>query len=233
MELNKIWIDGIPAILWGTPSDKMILAAHGSHSSKIDDCMWILAEKAIKRGYQVLSFDFPQHGERVYETNFIMPNECVKELMIMYRYAVQQSKKISLFGCSMGAYFELLAFADKEIDRVWFLSPVTDMERIIHNLMDYCQISEEEFKQKIFVRNDIEPLYFPYYEYVRSHPIKKWQHRTYILRGELDNMCEAAYVEDFVKRFGCELTVQENGEHWFHTKSQLEFFGSWLEKVWL
>ena len=66
MELNKIWIDGIPAILWGTPSDKMILAAHGSHSSKIDDCMWILAEKAIKRGYQVLSFDFPQHGERVY-----------------------------------------------------------------------------------------------------------------------------------------------------------------------
>ena len=47
MELNKIWIDGIPAILWGTPSDKMILAAHGSHSSKIDDCMWILAEKAI------------------------------------------------------------------------------------------------------------------------------------------------------------------------------------------
>ncbi|MCI8536034.1 MAG: hypothetical protein HFG68_10815 [Hungatella sp.] len=110
----------------------------------------------------------------------------------------------------MGAYFELLAFADKEIDRVWFLSPVTDMERIIHNLMDYCQISEEEFKQKIFVQNDIEPLYFPYYEYVRSHPIKKWQHRTYILRGELDTICEAAYVEDFVKHFGCELTVQEN-----------------------
>ena len=76
--------------------------------------------------------------------------------------------------------------------------------------MDYCQISEEEFKQKIFVQNDIEPLYFPYYEYVRSHPIKKWQHRTYILRGELDTICEAAYVEDFVKHFGCELTVQEN-----------------------
>ena len=59
----------------------------------------------------------------------------------------------------------------------------------IHNLMYYCQISEEEFKQKIFVQNDIEPLYFPYYEYVRSHPIKKWQHRTYILRGELDTIC--------------------------------------------
>lgn len=50
MNLNKIKISGIPAIIWGEPSDRIIIAAHGSHSSKIDDCMWILADEAIKKG---------------------------------------------------------------------------------------------------------------------------------------------------------------------------------------
>ena len=47
MEMKKIRVRGIPAILWGDPSDRLILAAHGSHSSKIDDCIWILAEEAV------------------------------------------------------------------------------------------------------------------------------------------------------------------------------------------
>lgn len=34
MNLSKIRIDGIPAILWGDPGGKIIIAAHGSHSSK-------------------------------------------------------------------------------------------------------------------------------------------------------------------------------------------------------
>lgn len=228
MELNKIKIDGIPALIWGEPSDKMIIAAHGSHSSKIDDCMWVLADEAIKKGYQVLSFDLPQHGERVYETDFIMPDECVRELKAMYAFAGEHADKISLFGCSMGAYFELLAFSDTPIDRAWFLSPVTDMERIIHNLMNYCGIDENQFKERVLVQNDIEPLYFPYYEYVLMHPITNWPHETYILRGEKDTLCEYPYVKKFADCFGCELTVQEGSEHWFHTDSELELFRLWI-----
>ena len=230
MNLNKIRIDGIPAIVWGEPSDKMIIAVHGSHSSKIDDCMWVLADEAIKQGYQVLSFDLPGHGERVYETDFIMPDECVRELTAMYVYAKEYAREISLFGCSMGAYFELLTFPDIDIDRVWLLSPITDMERIIHNLMSYCDIDEDQFKKRVVVQNDIEPLYFPYYEYVRNHPITNWPHKTYILRGENDTLSEYSYVKKFSDRFGCELTVQGGGEHWFHTESELEFFRLWIRK---
>ena len=36
MNVNKIRISGIPVILWGELGDKIIIAAHGSHSSKID-----------------------------------------------------------------------------------------------------------------------------------------------------------------------------------------------------
>ena len=230
MNLEKIRIDGIPAILWGEASDQWILAAHGSHSSKIDDCIWVLAEEATKQGYQVLSFDLPQHGERVYETDFIIPDECVRELKLLYAYAKERTQKVSLFGCSMGAYFQLLAFAEADIDRVWFLSPVTDMERIIHNLMAYCQVTEEELRKRVLIENEIEPLYYPYYEYVCSHPITKWPHQTCILRGEKDTMCEYPYVKQFADRFGCELTVQKDSEHWFHTEQELGFFRDWLQK---
>jgi hypothetical protein len=33
MNLDKLKIDGIPSILWGEPGGRMIIAAHGSHSS--------------------------------------------------------------------------------------------------------------------------------------------------------------------------------------------------------
>ena len=115
MNVSKIRIDGIPAVLWGEQSDKIIIAAHGRRSSKMDDCIRVLAEEATANGYQVLSFDLPQHGERVYETECIMPDECVRELKVMYSFAVNQHKTVSIFGCSMGAYFELLAFADSYV----------------------------------------------------------------------------------------------------------------------
>ena len=58
MNLDKIRINDIPAIIWGEPSDKMIIASHGSHSSKIDDCIWILAEEATKKAIRCSALIF-------------------------------------------------------------------------------------------------------------------------------------------------------------------------------
>ena len=227
MNINNIRIDGIPAVLWGDPCGRMIIAAHGRHSSKTDDCIRVLAEQATAKGYRVLSFDLPKHGERANESGLLMPDECVRELKTMYSFAVNRDDKVSVFGCSIGAYFELLAFADMEIECAWFLSPVTDMERLIRNIMEYCHISEKEFQEKVKVNNDIEPLYFPYYSYVKSHPITSWKHKTYILRGEKDTICDYGCVKDFADGFNCELTEQKGGEHWFHTQEQLRFLDRW------
>ena len=232
MILNKIKIRGIPAILWGEKSDRMLIAVHGSHSSKIDDCMWILAEEAVKRGYQMLSFDLPQHGERIYETRPCMAEECVKELGVILDYVRRQASAVSVFGCSMGAYFSLLAYADEPMEQAFFLSPVTDMGRIIHNIMRACGISEQELQARRIVENPMETLYWDYYVYVREHPIVRWPHPTYILRGEKDDLCEKAYVEAFAARYGCDLTEQPGGEHWFHTEGELDFFRRWLADKW-
>ena len=230
MEMKKIRVRGIPAILWGNPSDRLILAAHGSHSSKIDDCIWILAEEAVPIGFQILSFDLPQHGERVYETEPLMPGECVRELQILYAFARERAREISLFGCSMGAYFQLLAFPHTPVRQALFLSPVTDMERLIRNQMESCHITEEMLRRQQQIETGTEPLYYPYYDYVRRHPITLWPHETHLLRGEGDTLCEAAFVRDFAGRFGCSLTEQPGGEHWFHTPEELAFFRAWLRE---
>lgn len=130
-ELKKLRLGGIPALLWGG-ADRS--TDRSSRSSELDDCIWGLAGEAVKRGCQVLSFDLPQYGGRAGETDLLMPDECVRELHTMYAFGAEREQRISLFGCSMGACFGLPAFADADIERAWFLSPVTDMERIIHGL---------------------------------------------------------------------------------------------------
>ena len=64
MEKQYLWIEGIPAVLWGAASDKLFIAVHGDQSNKEDDVIAILAEEAANKGCQTLSFDLPEHGIR-------------------------------------------------------------------------------------------------------------------------------------------------------------------------
>ena len=232
MEVQKLKIGSVPAVLWGKDSSRIVVAVHGSHSSKIDDCIWVFAEEAAKRGWQTLSFDLPRHGERVYETKPCMVDVCVEELRAVMAFARERAETVSVFGCSMGAYFSLLAYAEEKLEKAFFLSPVTDMERVIRNIMHACNVSEEELRERQVVENPIETLYWDYYVYVKEHPVEKWTHQTEILRGETDTLCERDAVETFAARFGCGLEEQQGGEHWFHTESQLAYFREWLGRIW-
>ncbi len=62
---NSFKISNIPAVLWGDKSEKIFIAVHGNMSNKEDAVIQILAEEADRKGYQVLSFDLPEHGERI------------------------------------------------------------------------------------------------------------------------------------------------------------------------
>ncbi len=55
----------IPAILWGEHTGNLYIAVHGNMSNKADEPIVIFAEEAVKKGYQVLSFDLPEHGRTV------------------------------------------------------------------------------------------------------------------------------------------------------------------------
>jgi len=227
---QKLTIDGIPAIIWGENSPKVFIAVHGNMSNKSDEVIVILAEKASQLGYQVLSFDLPEHGERKNDPTPCKVQNCVKDLAAIMECAKTKWDEISLFACSMGAYFSLLAYKDDDLSQCLFLSPVVDMERIINNMMSWFSISAAQLQAEKEVATPIgQVLYWDYYCYVKEHPINSWNKPTAILYGSDDDLCEFDTVSNFAQQFNCELTVMEHGEHYFHTEEQLAFFSRWIE----
>ncbi len=225
-------IKGIPSILWGGALDKLIIAVHGNMSNKEDNVIKILAEEAAARGYSVLSFDLPEHGNRKNERYACSVQNCVHDLGIIMRHARSLSCNISLFACSMGAYFSLLAYDLEPLDQCLFLSPILDMERLIRNMMAWSGVTEERLEAEKEIPVSGGPaLSWEYYSFVKSHPIRSWGKPTAILYGSKDALTESDVVSGFCSKFGSKLTIMENGEHYFHTTEQLSFYRTWLQKA--
>ena len=91
----------------------------------------------MERGWQVLSFDLPDHGDRKGEnTAGKAKNRCtvfdgMRDLAIVLAYAKAKWRRLALFGCSIGAYFSLMAFQEETFEKCLFQSPVVDMPHLI------------------------------------------------------------------------------------------------------
>jgi alpha-beta hydrolase superfamily lysophospholipase len=221
----------IPAMLWGKQSENLLIAVHGNLSNKEDTVISMLAQKTIAKGYQVLSFDLPMHGERLDEKYACVPENCVNDLLSVYEYAKSFASNIYLFACSMGAYFSLLAYHNFDIKQSLFLSPIVNMERIIHNMMESFQVSEERLKVEHEIQLPIgQKLEWNYYYYVKENPISfEWKVPTAILYGSDDNLSEWEEISAFATRYQATVQVLEHGEHYFHTEQQLQVFDQWTD----
>jgi len=222
-------IEKIPAVLYGTESEKCFLFIHGKMGYKEE--AEAFAEIAGEKGWQVLSIDLPEHGERKAEADTFNPWNVVPELNIVLTYMQQQFTTLGLRANSIGAWFAMQSFSGSEFDKCLFVSPVLDMEKLIGNMMLWAAVSEERLKDEKLIPTEFgETLSWQYYEYVKAHPIKSWQCQTDILYADQDNMTSRDIVDDFVRRFDSSLTVMEDGEHWFHTPKQLDVLNRWVRE---
>ena len=233
MKIEKIKINNIPSIIWGEKSNRVFIAIHGNMSNKEDDVIKILAEKVISNGYQVLSFDLPEHGERKYDTNYLCKvQNCVKDLKQIIEYAKKKYVGINLWACSMGAYFSLLAYKDENIRNSLFLSPVVNMKVIIDNMMLWNNTTEKELEEKQEIKTDFgQTLYWDYYKYVKENPIVNKNKENINIYGSKNNIKKKSIIQEFSDKFKCKLSILENGEHYFHTKEQLNYYKKWLDKA--
>lgn len=233
MTTQNIKINSIPAVIYSDEkqdnnSGRLYLYIHGKMGFKEEAESF--AETVCPKGYRVLSIDLPDHGERKSESGFV-PWKIVPELKSVLEFAHEHCDSISLRAASIGAWFSLLAFADERFEKCLFLSPVTDMELLIKNMMTYANVTEEMLEQQKKIPTDMgETLDIEYYRYAQSHPITKWRSPTAILYGSNDILISREAVTDFARRFDCTLTTAENCEHWFHTKEQLDVLRAWEEK---
>ena len=123
------------------------------------------------------------------------------------------------------------ALHGKAVERAFFISPIADMERLITDMMSWANVTESELKEKQEIVTLFgETLSWKYLCYVRDNPIE-WKVSTDILYAENDNLTSRETVSDFANRTNASLTVMSGGEHWFHTKEQMNFLDKWLTKA--
>jgi len=226
MEKRNFQIHGIPAIIWGNTSNKLYLYLHGQGGNKEE--AEAFANIAGHYSWQVLSIDLPEHGERKNETNSFDPWHVVPELTSVIEYAKCQWVHISLLANSIGAWFSMLSFENEQLEKSLFVSPILDMRQLISNMILWANVSEKQLEQELIIPTSFgQTLSWEYLIYAQRHPITRWKVPTKILYGRNDTLTECHIVEKFARNFNCDLTIMENGEHWFHTPEQLDFFYSW------
>ena len=229
MKEKHIKVQEIPTVLYGDSSENLYLYIPGKMGCK--EVASRFAEIVCPKGYQVLSMDLPGHGERTGEMERFVPWEVVPELWAVYGLARQRWKKISLYANSIGAYFSLLAFREAKMEKSLFVSPILDMEKLIRDMMGWAGVTQEQLKEAGEILTAFgESLSWKYLTYAIGNRITKWNSPTAILYAGQDHLTARETVDNFAQRFGCTVTVMENGEHWFHTEEQLAVLDVWLQK---
>ena len=194
---------------------KIVLYVHGKNGSPAEAEFY----KPLFPSCDVVGLDYTAQT----------PWEAKKEFTEKLSSINSGKAKITLIANSIGAFFSMHAFCEKELEKAYFISPIVDMEELILNMMKYALVSEKTLQDKKIIPTAFgEDLSWDYLCFVRNHPVN-WKVPTAILYGENDNLTPFATIKDFADKTGASLTVMGGGEHWFHTKEQIKFLTEWIK----
>ena len=129
------------------------------------------------------------------------PWEAKSEFSQFFDFHSKEYDSVILIANSIGAFFSMNALAEKKISQALFISPIVNMEKLITDMMMWSN--------------------------VRECPIE-WRIPTCILYGEKDNLTSGETISEFSNRINADLTVMDDGEHWFHTDEQMKFLDDWI-----
>ena len=175
--------------------------------------------KFFNDDFDIIGFDYKSEN----------PWNAKSEFSDYFDSIIPEYNKTILIANSIGAYFSLISLADKKIEKAMLISPIVDMERLILDMMTRANISEEELSIKKEIETPFgETLSWEYLSYVRKNLIH-WNIPTEILYAEKDNMTSISTMTDFSKKINANITVMPGGEHWFHTKEQMDFLDNWIK----
>lgn len=208
------------------------------------DVFLIDTKKAVKRSVVLYvhgkggSADEAGHYRALFPNSFVCgldyrtdaPWETDKEIERAVEYLSEKYGNVILIANSIGAFYSMNSDICHLISRAFFISPMTDLEKLITDMMKWADVSEENLKKEKIIKTDFgEDLSWDYLCYVREHPIK-WTVPTDILYGTKDHLVSIETMKSFSTKINAGLTVMEDGEHWFHTEEQMAFLDEWIKK---
>ena len=174
--------------------------------------------KALFPGSEVIGLDY----------RTFTPWETGREIKQDIEALREKFNDVILVANSIGAFFSMNGGLDGLVKKAYFISPIVDMEKLITDMMDWANVTEDELeKQGVIPTSFGEDLSWKYLTYVRTHPIS-WNVPTRILYGSEDTMTSLKTIQEFAQKHQAVLTVMEKGEHWFHTDEQMKFLDDWI-----
>jgi pimeloyl-ACP methyl ester carboxylesterase len=221
MKTETLRIGGIPAVLYGENSDKIVLYLHGKHGRKEEAIA--LAPLLQEAGWQILAVDLPEHGERADDPNDLtssggrkkcFPWVVIPEWQAVVRWLKERSSHTVFCAVGMSAWFLMRTFRFEQFERCLFISPVVDMRLLIETKMAKAGITASDlgWKQSL-LDTDGEMIVWDFYAYASYQPISCWNTPTEILYARGDALQPEETMRKFADRFRCGLTIIE-GEHY-------------------
>ena len=194
-----------------------VVYIHGKGGSA-DEALYY--KKFFNDDYELLGFDYKSE----------LPWQADEEFQNYFDSIIPNYNEILLIANSIGAYFSMLSLSERPIKKALFVSPIVDMENIILHMMKRARISEEKLRLKKIINIQFgEPLSWEYLSFVRKNPIA-WNIPTGILYGKKDDMTSLETITNFANKIHADLTVFDEGEHWFHTEEQMDFLDTWFKR---
>ena len=87
------------------------------------------------------------------------PWEAKEEFPLLFDSICQNYKYVEIIANSIGAFFAMNSLSEKKIERAYFISPVVNMERLIGNMMQWANVTEEELQKKKEIEPALERLF--------------------------------------------------------------------------
>lgn len=158
------------------------------------------------------------------------PWDAIKEFASFFDMFSKEHDSVSIIACSIGAFFSLSSLADRKIENAYFISPIVNMEKLISDMIQWAGVTESDLRERGLIETDFgELLSWKYLCWVRENPVS-WNIPTRILYGSKDNLQTIDTIRSFAEQTGADVTVMYGGEHWFHTRRQIEFLDNWLKR---
>ena len=195
---------------------KLVIYIHGKGGNADEAYHY----KPLFPDYNVIGFDYKS------ETPWVAK----QEFSAYFDSVAANYDEVVLIANSIGAFFSMNALGEKRIKQAHFISPMVNLEKLICNMMQWANVSEDELREKGEIATNFgETLSWKYLCYVRENPIQ-WNIPTHILYGSNDNLTDLETMQGFAQKVGASLTIMQGGEHWFHTDEQMDFLDRWIEK---
>ncbi|MDO1604849.1 alpha/beta hydrolase [Lactobacillus sp. YT155] len=161
-----------------------------------------------------------------------LPWEVKQQFVDEFDKLSEKYDEVYLIANSLGAYLAMVSLTGKQIKQALLISPVLDMEKLILGVMENNEITTDQLeKEQEITMSTGEKILWDYLEFARNNPIV-WDVSTEILYAGNDKITSLETVTSFAKKQkDVNVTIMEDGEHWFHTYAQWAFLNNWLKKV--